>query len=305
MSILTPTWNFHRISRLILFLGLLLLGCSAPQPVSPSNIPAAIPVDKTPTSTPPPVSPSSVSLIGTPTAAGCNETSGSVENGVIKTSLLDKPMTYNVYLPPCYTFDKGKRYPVLYLLHGQNYDESQWIRLGATSSMERLIAAGELPPFIIVMPFDYSYKQPSEYNFEQVFVQLLIPQIDRTYRTLVDAPHRAVGGLSRGGAWAIRLGTRHPELFGAIGGHSAAIFYVDEQTLSGRLLKIPASQMPRLWLDMGDSDSEVAVIKPFEQFLTENNIPHELHIYVGWHDEKYWSAHVAEYLRWYAANWTQ
>lgn len=212
-------------------------------------------------------------------------------------------MTYNVYLPPCFTFDKGKHYPVLYLLHGQNYDESQWIRLGAASSLDRLIAAGEVPPFIIVMPFDYSYKQPNEYNFEQVFVQLLIPQIDRTYRTLADAPHRAVGGLSRGGAWAIRLGTRHPELFGAIGGHSAAIFYVDEQSLNGRLLKIPASQMPRIWLDMGDSDSEADVIKPFEQFLTQNNIPHELHIYVGWHDEKYWSAHVAEYLRWYAANW--
>ena len=53
----------------------------------------------------------------------------------------------------------------------------------------------------------------------------------------------------------------------------------------------------------GSNDSEYNVVVPFEHFLSDNNIPHEWHEYQGWHDEKYWSAHVKEYLIWYAQNW--
>jgi enterochelin esterase-like enzyme len=212
-------------------------------------------------------------------------------------------MRYNVYLPPCYRAMQPQRYPVLYLLHGQNYDEGQWLRIGAASTLDRLITSGDVPPIIIVMPFDYSYKQPTEYKFEEAFIQLLIPQIDATYRTLTNAPHRAIGGLSRGGAWAIRLGTRHPDMFGAIGGHSPSVFYADMQTLPVRLLNIPSDQLPRIWLDAGDSDSEYETVASFEQFLNKHNVPHEWHAYIGWHDEAYWSAHVGEYLRWYTEEW--
>jgi enterochelin esterase-like enzyme len=92
-------------------------------------------------------------------------------------------------------------------------------------------------------------------------------------------------------------------LFGAIGGHSPAIFLVDDKALRRNLLTIPVSQVPRIWLDAGDSDSEYTVILRFEEFLSKNNIPHEWHTYIGWHDEKYWSAHVKSYLIWYAQDW--
>jgi enterochelin esterase-like enzyme len=235
--------------------------------------------------------------------ATCTEKTGSLETGVIDTSLLAKPMSYTVYLPPCYTFEPNKRYPVLYLLHGQGSTEDQWIRIGAAATADQLITSGDIPPFIIVFPFDYSYKQPPEYSFEDVFVQMLIPKIDSNYRTLNMALYRAIGGLSRGGAWALHIGIRHPGLFGAIGGHSPAIFYSDDKSLPGSLLSIPVGLLPRIWLDAGDKDSEYGVIAPFEEFLSKNNIPHEWHVYIGWHNEEYWSAHVNQYLRWYAQNW--
>jgi enterochelin esterase-like enzyme len=238
-----------------------------------------------------------------PTPTGCAETNGSIEKGVVATALLDKPMRYNVYLPPCYTAETEQRYPVLFLLHGQNFDEQQWLRIGAASAADRLIAAGEVPPFIIVMPFDYSYKQPTQYRFEEVFLDLLIPQIDRAYRTISDAPHRAIGGLSRGGAWAIHLGIRHPDLFGAVGAHSPAIFYSDMDTMPVRLRDANKEHFPRIFIDIGDHDSEYETARPFAELLNEMNIPHEWHEYVGFHDEKYWSAHVEEYLRWYAGGW--
>jgi enterochelin esterase-like enzyme len=296
---------FRRLTGLFLLIGLLLPGCTPPQPVSPSNTPVSpsAALVKQPTLTAPPASPSPTPLKTTPTSAGCRETTGTIEKGIITTTLLDKPMRYNVYLPPCYHAAQTRRYPVLYLLHGQGFDEDQWLRIGAASALDRLIASGDAPPFIIVMPYDFSYKQPTEYKFEETFTQLLIPQIDMTYRTFTPASQRAIGGLSRGGAWAIRLGTRHPELFGAIGGHSPSIFYADMQTLPLRLLNMPAEQLPRIWLDAGDSDSEYETVVPFEQFLNKNNIPHEWHAYIGWHDETYWSAHVEEYISWYAEEW--
>ncbi len=304
----------YRLSGFFLLLGLLLPGCTSPQPPAPvlsgsgfSPTKTPIPTsalsisEPTPTASPVPLGSALPKTTSTPT--GCHETTGVIEPGVITTKLLDKPMRYNVYLPPCYRQTQPRRFPVLYLLHGQNYDESQWLRLGVATTLDRLIMTGEVAPFIIVMPFDYSFKQPTEYGFEAALTQLLIPQIDLTYRTYQVASQRAIGGLSRGGAWAIRLGTRHPELFGAIGGHSPSIFYADMQTLPVRLLNLPAAQFPRLWLDAGDSDSEYETVAAFEQFLSQHNLPHEWHGYVGWHDEVYWSAHVEEYLSWYAEEW--
>jgi len=238
-----------------------------------------------------------------PTPSGCTATSGTLETGVIETPLLDKPLRFNVYLPPCYAVDTEKRYPVLYLLHGQNFDEGQWIRIGATQAADQLISARELPPFIIVMPYDYSYKQPSEYKYEQVFTEILLPRIDLAYRTLPGAAHRAVGGLSRGGAWAIHLGLRHPKLFGAVGAHSPAIFFSDMTTLRLRLSEADRENFPRIFIDVGDHDSEYESAKSFAGLLNEFNLPHEWHEYIGYHEEKYWSAHVEEYLSWYALVW--
>ncbi len=291
---------FYRWIGFFLGLGWLLAACAAPAPVLPNNRPDSTSAPLLPTLA---VSPTPTAEALTPTPEACRETQGSLDRSEIQTPLLNKPMRYVVYRPPCYAANANQRYPVLYLLHGQNYDESQWLRLGVPASLDRLITSGELPPFLVVLPFDYSFKQPSEYKFEQVFIQLLIPQIDQDYRTRSEAAGRAIGGLSRGGAWAIRLGIRHPALFSAIGGHSPAIFYADMDSLPTRLQAVPEDQRPRLWLDAGDKDSEYQTVQTFEKALNELGLPHEWHSYLGWHEEAYWSAHVAEYLRWYAAEW--
>ncbi len=304
-----PRYSVTLLSIALLF-SMILSGCDAtPPPIPPMNtatpnaVTPLIPITVSPTM--PPIQDTPPSATSTPTSSTCKEKTGTIEKGIIYTRLIDKPMSYNVYLPPCYSFDASLRYPVLYLLHGQGSTEDQWIRIGAVSAADKIISLASAPPFIMVFPFDFSYKQPNEYKFEEVFVQLLIPQIDNDYRTKTDSTYRAIGGLSRGGAWALRIGTLHPELFGAIGGHSPAIFYVDEKPLTRRLLDIPAEYMPRIWLDAGDKDSEFSVIEPFEKFLSEKGIPHEWHEYIGWHEEKYWSAHVEEYLKWYALAWTR
>src|SRR5689334_8835530 len=279
-----------RIHYFYLALGLMLLWALCLSACSPSNstVPAATATVTLPTQTLEPAPTATISPTPTPVpAALCLSHPGRIVDGVLDTVLLAKPMRYHVYLPPCYAEEPQRHYPVLYLLHGQGYDEEQWIRLGVPATADRLIASGEILPIIIVFPYDYSHLQPREYRFEDTFMEVLIPQIDMAYRTLQGAAQRAIGGLSRGGAWALHLGIHHPDVFGSIGAHSPAIFYSDTGSLPLYLRDIPAEKLPRIYIDAGDADSQLQTSQNFKKFLDDYNIPYEWHQYVGFHNEDY------------------
>ena len=121
-----------------------------------------------------------------------------MEVSEFSTVLLPEPMVYRIYLPPCYDEQPELAYPVLYLIHGQTYTDTQWDRLGVPEIADRLIAAGEVAPFIVVMPRDRVWREPAEDHFGMAVEQSLIPWVDEHYRTIPDRAHRAVGGLSRG-----------------------------------------------------------------------------------------------------------
>lgn len=206
-------------------------------------------------------------------------------------------MRYRVYLPPCYASETSA-YPVVYLLHGQGFDENQWLSMGLAKRMDELITQGIIKPFLVVMPYDYSHKQPREYGFDEALTSLLLPKIETSYRTQAK---RAIGGLSRGGAWAIYIGTRHPDLFEKIGAHSPAIFHSDMGGLPVRLRDLSRLPNPPLfYVDAGDSDVEFEGVEAFGDQLNQFNLPYEWHYNVGFHDEKYWARHLPNYLRWYA-----
>jgi enterochelin esterase-like enzyme len=214
-------------------------------------------------------------------------------------------LEYRVYLPPCYSQQPERRYPVLYLIHGQNYNDDQWDRLGADETADALIAAGEIPPLIIVMPRDRSWAQPTEDRFGQVLADSLVPAIDESYRTLPDRAYRAVGGLSRGAGWAVHLALSRWELFSALGAHSLPVFWADTPHVRQWLKDIPPDSLPRIYLDIGEKDRPVILnsARWFENLLTELDIPHEWHLFTGYHEEAYWQSHLEQYLRWYTRDW--
>lgn len=177
------------------------------------------------------------------------------------------------------------------------------MRLGAVTTADNLILSGAAPPFIIVFPDDRYWNLPPGPGFGNRLLEHLIPYIDATYRTLADRSHRALGGLSRGGGWTIRLGLQQWELFGALGLHSPVVFAADASFVDEWIAAIPAESFPRLWLDIGDQDKELGYARLLEETFSENSIPHEWHQYSGDHSEIYWRAHVDEYLRWYVQGW--
>lgn len=223
---------------------------------------------------------------------------GSVVGGAIQT---DKPpQQFLVYLPPCYQQDSDRRYPVLYLLHGQTSTDTQWVELGAPEAADALIRAGEATPFIMVFPDDRYWNLPPGSGFGDRLVHEIIPYIDQNFRTLSDRYDRALGGLSRGGAWSIHILLTRYDLFGSVGLHSPVLFDDDAAVLQKLMTAIPSYAWPRLWIDAGDRDGGLGKVEAFESLLTAYEVPHEWRMYSGDHTNPYWQAHVTEYLQWYA-----
>jgi enterochelin esterase-like enzyme len=168
-----------------------------------------------------------------------------------------------VYTPPGYDKDTSTKYPVLYLQHGAGEDETGWGDQGrANLIMDNLIDAGKVKPFIIVMdngggnvfggrergaapggdkpgaaPGGAQGRGPGRggFNFSafaQIMTEELIPFIDANYRTLADQPHRAMAGLSMGGAQTRQITLANLDKFSHIGLFSGGSIAADDPALS-------------------------------------------------------------------------
>jgi enterochelin esterase-like enzyme len=269
--------------------------------VPPTLVPTETPA---PTATVAPVASTMAKLTTT-----CTETTGQVLDAYFKSDVVGRRQHYFIYLPPCYDANSEVRYPVVYLLHGIPMDERHWLDEGIVKTADKLFGSGELPPFIMVMPHgDYSlYTDTSGggKSFEGVFVNELIPAIDGRFRTLADAGHRAIGGISRGGVWALEIAFRHPELFNAVGGHSPALS-VNRATNEYDPLELAKSapiDKLRIFLDAGDQDWTRAGTQDLSKVLAARYIPHTYTVGKGDHDYPYWATQVEAYLRFYGAPW--
>jgi enterochelin esterase-like enzyme len=149
---------------------------------------------------------------------------GTVTTSSFRSATLGEDIAYTVYLPGGYP-EAGRRYPVLYLLHGRGDSMSAWTRV--KGELDALISAGEIPPVIAVMPdapwsSRASYYVDSAYEgtnpgrkVETAFIRDLVPHVDATYKTMASRSGRAIAGYSMGGYGALRYSLVYPELFGA------------------------------------------------------------------------------------------
>jgi len=271
-------------------------------------LPTPVPEVLTPGSTPSPhptiiSSPTQLSPSSTPNT--CQSETGRIDKRQLKVSLLPTPLIYRVYLPPCYDSNLDQRYPVIYLIHGYGYNDDQWERLGVGEISDRLINGGEMPPLLIVMPHDSDHNvQPPTNQFGNSVIFELVEEIDTSFRTLPTRQFRAVGGLSRGGNWALHIGLTNWDYFSAIGAHSSPLFVTEgPPAVRAWLKEIPSKAYPRIFIDVGNHDKWLDNIIRFEEILDEFNVPHELYIFPGGHTEDYWGSHTEQYLRWYTKDW--
>ncbi len=144
-----------------------------------------------------------------------------------------------VYTPPGYEKNKAARYPVLYLQHGWGENETAWFNQGrANLIMDNLIAAGKARPFIIVTTYGMTNGikpgQPGGLAsfdvkpFQTVLIDELIPYVDSHFRTIANADHRAMAGLSMGGFETKLIAPAHLDTFHYIGLLSGGTFSMQD-----------------------------------------------------------------------------
>ncbi len=228
----------------------------------------------------------------------CGETQGRQSVLYFESATLTRRVAYSLYLPPCYAADPTRVYPVLYLLHGVNADNTQWLDLNVVPSADTLIAQRAIAPLVIVMP-DGDYRAGEDYA--AFVLRDVIPQIEQTARVSRERAGRAIGGLSRGGYWALYLALTHPDLFAAVGGHSPVINAALTEALALPSGATARSTL-RIYLDVGRTDHLAPGVTLFAAALQAHGLKLVFHLYDGRHNRDYWRAHTPEYLVFYAAD---
>jgi enterochelin esterase-like enzyme len=237
---------------------------------------------------------------------------------------LGRDWRYNVYLPDGYEHS-DLRYPVLFMLHGFSENENAWVAKGHINQVaDHLIAAGEIPPILIIMPGsgDNWYVDLKE-KIETAFIQDLVTEVGHAFRMIAEREGRGIGGDSMGGYGALRFILKYPEQFGAAVLMSPAI-YVPEPPLTssarkGTVFGNPfdatiwqhvnypsliddffAKNLPiALYLNAGDHDDfEIETqIGPLYKMMREHKFPVAMRVTAGIHDFAVWRAELPDALR--------
>jgi enterochelin esterase-like enzyme len=204
-----------------------------------------------------------------------------------------------VYTPP--GFDKKKKYPVLYLLHGIGGDEKEWLKGGNPQLiLDNLYAEKKIQPMIVVMPNGRAMKDDRATGnimaqdkvaafatFEKDLLNDLIPFIERKYPALKDRENRAIAGLSMGGGQSLNFGLGNLDQFAWIGGFSSA----PNTKIPTELMPSPEeakTKLKLLFISCGDNDRLITFSKRTHDYMFENNVPHVYYIEPGVHDFKVW-----------------
>jgi len=178
-----------------------------------------------------------------------------------------------VYLPPGY-HGTTARYPVLYLLDGQNVFDlvtsfaGEW---GADETLEALIPAGQVAPLVVVAVENGGSARIDEYTpwpdpaygggggdaHLDAIADVLVPWVNATYRTQAGPAHTGFGGSSLGGLMTLYAMYARPDAFGLGMAMSPSIWWDARQIVAFAA----ASQKPaaRVWTDMGTAECSACI----------------------------------------------
>lgn len=148
-----------------------------------------------------------------------------------RSASMKREVGYCLYLPPGYSKDEKRRYPVIYHLHGAGGNETRTVY--SASVLHEGILAGKLPEMIMVFPNGgratmYQDSGDGRFMAETMMTKELIPHIDVTYRTIADHRARCIEGFSMGGRGSTHLAMRFPELFGSLFNQSGNVYHVSD-----------------------------------------------------------------------------
>lgn len=215
-----------------------------------------------------------------------------------------KPRRVTVYTPPQYAEGQDS-YPVLYLLHGLNGNETAWLDRGrAAQSLDNLIAMHKAKPMILVMPDAnpealintknnnslakniFLYPAWSRREFENIFPEL-DDFLSGLYRFTPRLGGRAAAGLSAGGKQSCNLAIMYDSTFTSVGLFSPVVGH----------RQVPNTNYTKYWIGGGTGDLFHHRINKFRKRLQRNHIYYTMYNTRGGHTWRNWRAYFTDYVQ--------
>ena len=147
---------------------------------------------------------------------------------------------FGIYLPTGYDDEanKDKKWPVVIWLHGMWEDHRRFHVRGGAPVLDQCVGDGKLPPCIFVTANGgrtSMYLNRKDERWEDLITKDLMAHLSKNFRASEQRDQRAIMGVSMGGMAALRIAFTKPELFGAVGAHSSAVFAEDPEQLPERM----------------------------------------------------------------------
>lgn len=140
---------------------------------------------------------------------------GEVRRVTLDSAVLGRPWEVGVYLPTGHA-TSGLRYPLLLFMPGDGVPAAEFAELGIEGAANAAIAAGRMPPAVIVVPeIGRSWGLDTQERMQTALAEELLPAAARRWRGGEGRRGRVVGGISAGGYAALRLAMLHPDRFAA------------------------------------------------------------------------------------------
>lgn len=208
-------------------------------------------------------------------------------------------MLYTVYLPA--SWNGTNTYPVLYMLHGADGGNNDWVTGGKIDLQAAMAAsAGTCPEVIVIMPngtingqnLFYCDDYVAGYKYQTWFFDEFMPAVEAMYKVDGRRECRAIGGLSMGGYGSLLYGGSHPDLFSYVYACSPATYIDNAPNLYdtwGAALGAGA-KLPGITIEIGTSDFLYESSTYFKSFLDGCMIPNEFIQRDGTHDWAFWTA---------------
>jgi len=138
-------------------------------------------------------------------------------------------------------------------------------------------------------------------GFLKDFLEDVMPLVDSKYRVFADRDHRAIAGLSLGGAQALAIGLSHLELFSRVAAFSPAMGASNNPATGGVDFELVLadtarinSQLKLLWVSCGTEDTLFNSIAEFSGQLAKHKIEHIYRITGGAHAYPVWQRNLNE-----------
>lgn len=221
----------------------------------------------------------------------------------------------HVYTPPGYEANQEK-YPIFYLLHGAQDNDNAWPSVGrAGFILDNLLATGKIKPMVVIMPAGHTSAATSmtgigpgagrggaqtSDEFYQDFANDIMPYAESHYRVLTDRQHRAIAGLSMGGAQTLHAAFTHLENFAYIGVFSSGIFGNGTSSWEQSHLKdLDDANLKKdlkvLWFSTGTQDSLISNTRSTVDLLKKHGFEPVFKESTGAHTWINWRNYLIEF----------